>query len=109
MKLEELLDEENEKILSKLDDTIGLSKNKEALRDIIRYHNVMQKYNCNIEFENYNIVIRNDSSYNLYEELIYIIAEIYYKNGIIDNPNILYIDPDEFRQNTRKKEKSNYL
>ena len=108
MKLEELLDEENEKILSKLDETIGLSKNKETLRDIIRYHNVMQKYDCNIEFENYNIVIRNDSSYNLYEELIYIIAEIYYKNGIIDNPNILYIDPDEFRQNTRKKEKSNY-
>ncbi len=109
MKLdEELLDEENEKILSKLDDTIGLSKNKAILRDIIKYHNVMQQYECNIDFENYNIVIRNNSSYTFYEELISIIAEIYYKNGIILNPNILYFNPDEFRHNTRKKEKSEY-
>ncbi len=105
MKLnEELLDDENEKILSKLDDTIGLSKNKVILRDIIKYHKVMQKYRCNIEFENYNIIIRNTSSYNLYEELISVIAEVYYKNGIIPNPDILYFDPDEFRYNTRKKE-----
>ena len=105
---EDLLDEENEEILSKLDDTIGLSKNKEVLRDIIKYHKVMQQYECNIEFENYNIVIRNDSSYTFYEELISVIAEVYYKNGIILNKNILYFDPDEFRQNARKKEKSNY-
>ena len=109
MKLdEELLDEENEKILSKLDDIIGLSKNKVILRDIIKYHNVMQQYKCNIDFENYNIVIRNNSSYTLYEKLISIIAEIYYKNGIIPDPNILYFNPDEFRHNARKKEKSEY-
>ena len=105
---EELLDEKNEKILSRLDDTIGLGKNKEVLRDIIKYHKVMQKYKCNIEFENYNIVIRNNSSYTLYEELILVIAEIYYKNGIIDNPNILYFDQDEFDLYMRKKEKGNY-
>ena len=109
MKLnEELLDEENEKILSRLDNTIGLSKNKAILRDIIKYHKVMQQYTCNIEFENYNIVIRNTSSYTLYEELISVIAEIYYKNGIILNPNILYFDPEEFRRNTRRKEERNY-
>ena len=34
--IEELLDEENEKILSKLDNKLGLSKNKNILRDIIR-------------------------------------------------------------------------
>lgn len=109
MKLdEELLDEDNEKILRKLDDTIGLSKNKVILRDIIKYHNVMQQYECNIDFENYNIIIRNNSSYTFYEDLISIIAEIYYKNGIILNPNILYFNLDEFRRNTRKKEKSEY-
>ncbi len=108
MKIEELLDEENEKILDKLDNIIGLSKNKEVLRDIIKYHEVLKKYKCNIEFENYNIVIRNDSSYSIYEDLISIIAEIYYKNGIILNKNILYFDPDEFRQNARKKGKSEY-
>ena len=95
---EELLDEENEKILSKLDDTIGISKNKEVLRDIIKYHKVMQQYECNIEFENYNIVIRNNSSYILYEDLISVIAEIYYKNEIICDPNILYLDISNFRK-----------
>ncbi len=105
---EELLDEENEKILSKLDDTIGLSKNKAILRDIVNYHKVMRQYECNIEFENYNIVIRNNSSYTLYEKLISVIAEIYYKNGIILEPNVLYFNPDEFRYNARRKEKSNY-
>ena len=109
MKLdEELLDEENEKILDRLDNTIGLSKNKTILRDIIKYHKVMQQYECNIEFENYNIVIRNKSNYAFYEELISVIAEIYYKNGIIQNSNILYFKSDEFKQNTRRKEKSCY-
>ena len=109
MKLdEELLDAKSEKILNKLDDTIGLSKNKEILRDIIKYHKVIKQYDCNIEFENYNIVIRNNSNYTFYEKLISVIAEIYYKNGIILNKNILYFNPDKFRQNTRKKEKDNY-
>ena len=103
---EELLDEENEKILSKLDDTIGLSKNKVVLRDIIKYHKVVQQYECNIDFENYNIVIRNKSNYTLYEKLISVIAEIYYKNGIIPNPKILHVNPYVFKHNARKKEKS---
>ena len=102
---EELLDEENEKILSKLDDTIGLSKNKVVLRDIIKYHKVVQQYECNIDFENYNIVIRNKSNYTLYEKLISVIAEIYYKNGIIPNPKILHVNPYVFKHNARKKEK----
>ncbi len=105
---EDLLDKENEEILSKLDNTIGLSKNKKVLRNIIRYHKVIKQYDCNIEFENYNIVIRNDSNYTFYEELISVIAEIYYKNGIILNKNILYFNPNKIRQNTRKKKKSNY-
>ena len=109
MKLdEELLDVENEKILNKLDDIIGLSKNKEVLRDIIKYHKVVKQYHCNIEFENYNIVIRNESNYTFYEDLISVIAEIYYKNGIIKEPNILYFDPDELRHNTKSKDSNNY-
>ena len=34
--LNELLDEANEKILSKLDNTLGVSKNKDVLRNIIK-------------------------------------------------------------------------
>ncbi len=104
--VEELLEEKNEKILNKLDEVIGLSKNKSVLRDIIRYHKVMQECKCNIEFENYNIVIRNESNYNLYEELIPVIAELYYKNGIISNSKILYFDRENFRDNKPKKGKS---
>lgn len=99
-----LLDEENEKILSKLDNTIGISKNKDILRDIIKYAQVMKEHKCNIEFENYNIIIRNKSSYNLYQPLISVIAELYYKNGITLNPDVIYIDRNDFRLNKLKNE-----
>ena len=35
----------------------------------------------------------------LYEELISVIAEIYYKNKIILNPNVLYIEREDFKLN----------
>ncbi len=89
---EELLDEENEKILSRLDNLIGLSKNKNTLRNIIRFSKFMNKYDWKIKNENYNIVIRNESAYNLYEELIAVIADVYYKNKIILNPKVLYLN-----------------
>lgn len=97
--IEDLLDEENEEILSKLDNTIGLSNNKQVLRDIIRYSQVMKKHECDVEFENYNIVIRNKSSYNMYESLIEVIAELYYKNGITLNPNYKYVNRDDIKDN----------
>lgn len=99
-----LLDKANEEILDKLDNTIGLSKNKDVLREIIRYHEVMQNYKCNVEYENYNIVIRNKSSYNLYEDLIKVISEIYYKNNIITKPNAFFMSKEDFRLNKLKKE-----
>ena len=104
-KSELLLDEANEKILNKLDDIVGLNKCKHTLREIIKYHEIMREYKCNIEFENYNIIIRNESAYNSYEKLVKVIAEIYYENKIISNPNILYISKDEIRQNRVKMEK----
>lgn len=93
--LENVLDEKNEKILSKLDNCIGIGQNKQVLRDIIKYSKVMKKHKCNIEFENYNIVIRNESEYNLYENLINIIAEVYYKNRITLNQGVYYISREE--------------
>ena len=104
-KSELLLDEANERILNKLDNIVGLNKCKDTLREIIKYHKVMEEYNCNVDFENYNIVIRNESLYNSYEKLVKIIAEIYYENKIILNPNILYISKDEIRVNRVKEEK----
>ena len=67
----------------------------------------MQQYKCNIEFENYNIVIRNESNYNLYEELILVISELYYKNKIVKNPGIYNFERKDFRDesSTKKREK----
>ena len=65
----------------------------------------MREYKCNIEFENYNIIIRNESAYNSYEKLVKVIAEIYYENKIISNSDILYISKDEIRINRVKMEK----
>ena len=79
-KPELLLDKANEKILNKLDNIVGLNKCKDTLREIIKYHEIMKEYKCNVGFENYNIVIRNESLYNSYEKLVKIIAEIYYEN-----------------------------
>ena len=104
-KPELLLDKANEKILNKLDNIVGLNKCKDTLREIIKYHEIMKEYKCNVGFENYNIVIRNESLYNSYEKLIKVIAEIYYENKIILNPNILYISRDEIRVNRVKGRK----
>ncbi len=100
-----LLDEANEKILNKLDNIVGLNKCKDTLREIIKYHEIMREYKCNIEFENYNIIIRNESAYNSYEKLVKVIAEIYYENKIISNSDILYISRDEIRVNRVKGKK----
>ena len=92
-----LLSEANEKILSRLDNTIGLGELKEKIREMIRYHEVIQKHKCNIEFENYNIILRKRSSYYFYKELLQVISEIFYKNKITFNSDILKINIDEIR------------
>ena len=93
----ELLDEANEKILSKLDNKPGISKNKEVLRQIIKLSEIMKNEESKNTFNNYNIIIRNKSAYDLYEDLINVIAEIYYKNKIIPNKDILYMDKKSLR------------
>jgi len=103
--IEQFLDVENEMILMELDDSIGLSNNKSVLRSIIKYSQVMKKHICNIEFENYNIVIRNESAYNLYEDLINVIAKIYYKNGITLNEGVYYMTREDFRLSRSDVEK----
>ena len=95
--LEEKLDEKNEKILSKLDNAIGIGQNKQVLRDIIKYSRIMKEHKCNIEFENYNIVIRSESSYNLHEDLINVISEIYYKNKITLNKGVYYMTREDMK------------
>lgn len=107
---EELLDEKNEEILKRLDNTIGLSKNKSVIRNIIKYSQVIRKTHFsetehyNIETENYNIIIRNQSAYNLYEELISVISEIYCKNGIITKDEVYYMSREELKASKNIRE-----
>ena len=89
--LEERLDEENEKLLHQYENTLGMGKNKDILRDIIRYHQVIQQGNPFVGFINYNIVIRNQSNYYLYEDLIQVIAKVYAKNGITKDESVYYL------------------
>ena len=102
---EELLDEANEKIIKKLDDILGCQGNKEVLRNILRYKKIVQTMPCNIEFENYNIIIRNESSYNSFEYLLEVISEIYQKNNIINKTGIYNINSDDLNEKRRGKTK----
>ena len=52
------LDSEDEKILNELDNLCGVIQNKEVLRDIILY--IKLKQNNELDFGNYNIIIRNN-------------------------------------------------
>ena len=57
------LDSQDEKIINELDNLCGVVQNKEVLRDIIFY--IKLKQNNELDLGNYNIIIRNNSSYNL--------------------------------------------
>lgn len=84
------LDSEDEKILNELDNLCGVIQNKEVLRDIILY--IKLKQNNELDFGNYNIIIRNNSSYNLLNDLIKVCAKVFLKYNIIENDKICYLD-----------------
>ena len=84
------LDSEDEKILNELDNLCGVIQNKEVLRDIILY--IKLKQNNELDFGNYNIIIRNNSSYNLLNDLIKVCARVFLKYSIIENDRICYLD-----------------
>lgn len=84
------LDAEDEKILSELNNLCGVVQNKDVLRDIILY--IKLKQNNELDFGNSNIIIRNNSSYNLLNDLIKVCAKVFMKYNIIENDNICYLD-----------------
>ena len=84
------LDAEDEKIISELDNLCGVIQNKEILKDMILY--IKLKQNNELNLGNYNILIRNNSSYNLLSDLIKICSKIFLKYNIIENDRICYLD-----------------
>ncbi len=84
------LDAEDEKLIGELDNLCGVIQNKEVLRDMILY--IKLKQNNELNLGNYNILIRNNSSYNLISDLIKICSKIFLKYNIIENDRICYLD-----------------
>lgn len=87
---EYLLDTEDEKIIDELDNLCGVVQNKEVLKNMIIYSKLKNK--GEIDFGNYNIIIRNDSSYNLLNDLLKVCSKIFLKYNIIANDKICYLD-----------------
>ena len=84
------LDAEDENILKELDNLCGVVQNKEVLRDIILY--IKLKQNNELDFGNYNIIVRNNSSYNLLNDLLKVCSKVFIKYNIIENERICYLD-----------------
>lgn len=87
---EYLLDAEDERILKELDNLCGVSHNKEVLKDIIIY--IKLRKNNQLDFGNYNIIVRNNSSYNLLNDLLKVCLKVFIKYNIVENERICYLD-----------------
>ena len=84
------LDTEDEKIIDELDNLCGVVHNKEVLKNMVMYANLREK--GKIDFGNYNIILRNDSSYNLINDLLKVCGKLFLKHKLISNDNICYLD-----------------
>lgn len=84
------LDTEDEEIVNELDSLLGVVQNKETLKNYISY--IKLKKNNQIAFGNYNIVLRNDSAYDIMNDFLSVCGKIFLKYGLVQNANICYLD-----------------
>lgn len=84
------LNAEDERIIDELDNLCGVVQNKEVLKNMIVYSKL--KINGEVDFGNFNIIIRNDSSYLLLNDLLKVVGKVLLKHRIIPNDNICYLD-----------------
>lgn len=97
------LDLKDKKILNELDNLCGVSQNKDILKDIILY--IKLRRDNILDFGNCNIIIRNNSTYNLIDDLLRVCAKIFIKYDIIKNKKICYLDKEEDNKRIFKFEK----
>ena len=84
------LNAEDERIIDELDNLCGVVQNKEILKDMIIYSKLRK--NGEIDFGNYNILVRNDSDYLLLDDLLKVVGKILLRHHIISNDRICYLD-----------------
>ena len=88
------LDAEDEKILDELDNLCGVIQNKEVLKDMILYIKLRQDGKVN--FGNYNIIIRNNTSYDILKDFLKVCIKIFIK-GSNNSFNIYSIVISKFK------------
>ena len=81
---------EDERIIDELDNYCGVVQNKEVLKDMIVFSKLKKK--GEVDFGNFNIIVRNDSSYLLLNDLLKVVGKLLLKHGIIPNDKICYLD-----------------
>ena len=84
------LNAEDERIIDELDNLCGVVQNKEVLKNMIIYKKLRNK--GEVDFGNFNIIVRDDSSYNLLDGLLKVASKIFYRYNIIPNDRICYLD-----------------
>lgn len=84
------LDAEDKNILDELDNLFGVVQNKDVLRDMIFFAKLRQ--HNEVTFGNYNIIIRNNSSYDFMKDLLKICTKVFLKYNIISNDRVCYLD-----------------
>lgn len=87
---EYVLDAEDEKIIDELDNLCGVIQNKETLKNMIIYAKLRE--NEKIDFGNFNIIIRNQSNYNIINDFLKVCSKIFTKYKITSNDKICYLD-----------------
>ena len=81
---------EDERIINELDNLCGVVQNKEVIKNMIVYSKLKKK--GMVDFGNFNIIVRNDSSYLLLNDLLKVVGKLLLKHGIIPNDKICYLD-----------------
>ena len=81
---------EDKKIIDELDSLCGVVSNKEVLKNMVLYSQL--KKNGIVDFGNYNIIVRNNSDYNLLNDLLDVTGRVLEKNGIISNSKVYYLE-----------------
>ena len=97
---EYILDAKDEAIINGLDNLFGVVQNKEVLRNIIIFSKL--KRDDEINTGNFNIIIRNNSDYNLLEDFLRICTKLFVKNNIIENDKIYFLGENEDKCKGRK-------
>lgn len=84
------LDDEEVHILDELDGLCGVVQNKETLKSLITFAKLKQEEKINSG--NFNIIIRNNSDYDTWKDLLKVCSKILLKYNVITNDNIYYVD-----------------